>query len=115
MDDIYYVVHPIYTLFAASEGGVIINVKHRSPISCRQHPETNVMLCGVRNFGCSKKLQRQVHRIVYECHNGIIPKGKIITHINGNVEDNRLCNLQIKAKSSNLTSKQDKLDMLYDN
>ena len=73
------------------------------------------MLCGVRNFGCSKRLQRQVHRIVYECHNGVIPKGKIITHINGNVEDNRLCNLQIKAKSSNLASKQDKLDMLYDN
>ena len=44
-----------------------------------------------------------------------MPKGKIITHINGNVEDNRLCNFQIKAKSSNLTSKQDKLEMLYDN
>ena len=101
--------------YAASEGGVIINVKHGSPISCRQHPETYVMLCGVRNFGCSKRLQRQVHRIVYECHNGVIPKGKLITHINGNVKDNRLCNLQIKAKSSNLKSKQDKLDMLYDN
>ena len=115
VDDIYYAVHPIYTLFAASEGGVIINVKHGSPVSCRQHPETYFILCGVRNVGCSKRLQRQVHRFVYECHNGVIPKGKIITHINGNKEDNRLCNLQIKAKISTLTSKQDKLDMLYDN
>lgn len=115
VDDIYYAVHPIYTLFAASEGGVIINVKHGSPVSCRQHPETYFILCGVRNVGCSKRLQRQVHRFVYECHNGVIPKGKIITHINGNKEDNRLCNLQIKTKISTLTSTQDKLDMLYDN
>ena len=103
-------IYPDDKIYIRPEAG-----KHGSPFSCRQHPETNVMLCGVRNFGCSKRLQRQVHRIVYECHNGVIPKGKIITHINGNVEDNRLCNLQIKAKSSNLTSKQDKLDMLYDN
>ena len=87
VDDIYYEIHPIYTVFAASEGGVIINVKHGSPISCRQYPQTYVMLCGVRNLGCSKRVQRQVHRIVYECHNGVIPKEKIITHINGNVED----------------------------
>ena len=82
VDDIYYAVHPIYTSFAAAEGEVIINVKHGSPISCLQHPETNVMLCGVRNLGCSKRLQRQVHGIVYECHNGVIPKGKIIIDIN---------------------------------
>ena len=66
---IYYAVHPIYILFAASEDGVIINVKHESPISCRQHPETYFMQRGVRNLGCSKRLQRQVHRIVDECYN----------------------------------------------
>ena len=71
VDDIYYAVYPVYILYAASEGGVIINVKHGSPISCRQHPETYFILCGVRNVGCSKRLQRQVHRFVYECHNGI--------------------------------------------
>ena len=90
-------------------------MKHGSPISCRQHPETYFMQCGVRNLGCSKRLQRQVHRIVYECYNGVLLKGKIIIYINSDVEDNRLCNLQIKVKISTLTSKQDKLDMLYDN
>ena len=40
---------------------------------------------------------------------------QIITHINGNVKDSRLCNLQINTMKSNLTRKEDKLDMLYDN
>ena len=64
LDDIYYAVHPVYILYAASEDGIIINVKHGSPISYRQHPETYFMLCVVRNVGCSKRLQRQVHRFV---------------------------------------------------
>ena len=89
---------------------------HGSPISCRQHPETYSMQCGVRNLGCSKRLQRQVHRTVYECHNGVIPKGKIITHINGNyVKDNRLCNFQINTRKSGWEIKQGKLDMLSNN
>ena len=35
VDGIYYAVHPIYILFAASEDGIIINLKHGSSISCR--------------------------------------------------------------------------------
>ena len=90
-------------------------MKHGSPISYRQHSENYFMHCGVRNLGCSKRLQRQVHRFVFECHNGIIPKGKIIIHINGNKKDNRLCNLQINTRKAGWKIKQDKLDILYDN
>ena len=115
VDGVCYVVHPIYTLFAASEYGIIINIKHGSPIGCNQHSVSTFIQCSVWNLGCSERLQRQVHRIVYECYNGVLPKGKIITHINGNVKDNRLCNLQFNTMKSNLTRKQDKLDMLYDN
>jgi len=115
-DDIYYAVHPVYILYAASEDGIIISVKHGSPISYCQHPETYSMHCGVRNVGCSKRLQRRVHRFVYECHNGIfLPKGKLIAHINGNKKDNRLCNLQINTRKASWEIKKDKLDMLYDN
>ena len=112
VDGVCHAVHPIYKLYAASEDGIIINVKHGSPISYRQHPETYSMH---RNVGCSKRLQRQVRRFVYECHNGILPKGKLITHINGNKKDNRLCNLQINTRKFGWEIKQDKLDMLYDN
>ena len=114
-DDIYYAVHPAYILYAASEDGIFINVKHRSHISYRQHPETYYMHYGVRNVGCSKRPQRHVHRFVYECHKGILPKGKIITHINGNKKDNRLCNLQINTRKAGWEIKQDKLDIQYDN
>ena len=47
VDDIYYAVHPVYILYAAPEDGAIINVRHGSPISYRQHPETYSMHCGV--------------------------------------------------------------------
>ena len=101
MDGVFYVVHPMYTLFAASEDEKIINIKHGSPISCRQHPDADSMVCGVRNLGCSKRPQRQLHRIVYECYNGLMPKGKVFKHQNGDRKDNRSYNLQIKVKISN--------------
>ena len=47
VDDIYYAVHPVYILYAAPEDGAIINVRHGSPISYRQHSETYSMHCGV--------------------------------------------------------------------
>ena len=97
-DGVFYSVHPIYPLLAASEDGQIINIKYGSPISCRQHLDTDSMQCGVRNLGSSKRLQRQVHRIVYECYNGLTSKGKVIEHKNGDKKDNRLYNLQIRQK-----------------
>ena len=33
VDHIYYAVHPVYILYAGSEDGIIINVKHESPIT----------------------------------------------------------------------------------
>ena len=44
VNGVFYAVHPIYTLFVASEDGQIINIKHGSPISCRQHPDTDFIL-----------------------------------------------------------------------
>ena len=44
MSGVFYAVHPIYTLFVASEDGQLINIKHGSPISCRQHPDTDFIL-----------------------------------------------------------------------
>jgi hypothetical protein len=43
--------------------------------------------------------QIEEHRYIWEQHNGKIPKGKFIHHINGNRMDNRIENLQCVTNS----------------
>lgn len=42
-----------------------------------------------------------IHRIIWELHNGLIPKNFEIDHINGITDDNRIENLRIVTKSQN--------------
>ena len=42
------------------------------------------------------------HRIVWEQHNGPIPDGMTIDHINGNKKDNRIENLQMLSRKDNI-------------
>lgn len=42
------------------------------------------------------------HRLVWEKHNGKIPKGMIIHHINGNKLDNRIENLQAVSRADHV-------------
>ncbi len=43
-----------------------------------------------------------VHRLVWEAHNGEVPEGFVIDHINRNKLDNRLENLRIITFTQNL-------------
>lgn len=42
-----------------------------------------------------------VHRVIYEFHNGKIPDGMSIDHINGNIQDNRIENLRCVTNAVN--------------
>lgn len=42
-----------------------------------------------------------VHRIVWELHNGPIPEGLVIDHIDGNTSNNRLNNLRCISSKDN--------------
>ena len=42
------------------------------------------------------------HRIIWEMHNGKIPEGMVIDHINENKQDNRIENLQCITPKENL-------------
>ena len=50
----------------------------------------------------------KMHRLVWEWHNGPIPEGLEIDHINNNREDNRIENLQLLTKAENNLKARDK-------
>ena len=61
-----------------------------------------------------------VHRIVYELHNGAIPAGMIIDHIDGDATNNKIENLRVVSQTVNarnskmpLTNKTGKVGVTY--
>lgn len=45
---------------------------------------------------------KKVHRIIWECVNGEIPKGYDVHHIDGNKENNSIYNLELKEKGEHI-------------
>ena len=94
IDNIVYNIHPTYKSYAASEHGDIVNIIERKPFEFRK------LYSGHLSFEIKKDDESDfkyyhVNEFVWECFNGIIPKEKMIKHINDNLEDNRLKNLNL--------------------
>ena len=100
IDECVYCLHPIYNLYAGSKDGNIINIVKRVPHEGNKNNIGYLNFC-VRKHGQPSQKTYYVHRFIYECFNGIIPKGKVIDHINNNKEDNRLSNLQLMTQQEN--------------
>jgi AP2 domain./HNH endonuclease. len=47
------------------------------------------------------RMTSHVHRVIYIMHNGDIPEGLVIDHINGKRDDNRIENLRIVTPQEN--------------
>ena len=94
IDNIVYNIHPTYKSYAASEHGDIVNIIEQKPLKFSK------LYSGHSCFEMKKDdesdfIYYRVNEFVWVCFNGIIPKEKVIKHINDNLEDNRLKNLNL--------------------
>lgn len=48
-----------------------------------------------------KNLQARAHRVVWFLHNGVVPEGMLVDHINGDRSDNRIENLRLVNHTDN--------------
>lgn len=80
--------------------GNIINIFKKIPMTGTKRPD-GYLKCKVKKHGDKNRKTFLVHRSVWECHNGLIPDGKVIDHINDKKDDNRICNLQLMTPQEN--------------
>ena len=92
--------HQIYNKYAADKQGNVIHMDHTVPTKGNLNPSGyyTVMVRSRNNKKYNTVLAR---RFIWECFNGLIPKDKVIDHINNNKQDNRLENLQICTHKEN--------------
>ena len=101
IEGVKYYKHPVFSNYAASKNGDVINVKTKRILKMKNNGN------GYLNFGlCDKKLEKTKnyyqHRFVYEVFRGPIPKCFEIDHQNNVRSDNRIKNLQLLTHKQNV-------------
>lgn len=89
-----YRLHPVYDLYGADVDGNIIDIIKKVPINDDRKMRTII----VRKVKGMQPKQYKTDVFVWESHNGIKPRGMIITHVNKNEEDNRIDNLRLEKE-----------------
>lgn len=81
--------HPVFTNYAASKDGEIANVKTKRKLKMQDNGNgyCKFIIYDKHLIKCKNYYQ---HRFVYECFNGLIPKGFHCDHINRIRSDNRI-------------------------
>ena len=102
-----YYKHQVFSKYAASKNGNIINVKTKRIIKMMNNGY------GYLFFNlCDKKLEKPKtyfqHRFVYEVFKGPIPRCFEVDHINNFKSDNRLKNLQLLTHKQNVEKSKNK-------
>ena len=99
-----YYIHPVFTNYAASKEGKVINIKTgRKMKMCKNH-------AGYYRFNLYHKKRKQYfqHRFVFEAIKGVIPEGFEIDHKNEVKTDNRIINLQLLTHQQNVEKSKNK-------
>ena len=106
IDGVKYYKHPVFSKYAASKNGDVINVKTKRIIKMKKSN-------GYLYFNiCDKKLEKpktySQHRFVYEVFKGPIPRFFEIDHVNSCKYDNRIKNLQLLTHKQNVEKSKNK-------
>lgn len=103
--------HPYWSGYFATKNGSVYG-KRGSVLSPIKH-HTGYSVMTVRGRGKQKQLR--IHRFVWECCVGPIPKDLVINHINGDKSDNSLENLELVSTQDNVIHAWDVLGRVSSN
>ena len=93
--------HPKYKYYLASRCGKILSLKRNK----KRILKLNSLRNGYLYFGLCKNNKKRIyliHRFVYECFKGVIPKGMETDHIDNCKENNSIYNLQLLSHKENI-------------
>ena len=96
-----FFVHPVFTNYAASKDGEIVNLKKMKPFKGNQNKKTSYSQFTI-NLGNRKFKCYTIHRFVWEAIKGPIPEDFEINHKNRIKTDNRIKNLELVTHQQNI-------------
>ena len=89
-----FYIHPIFTNYAASKEGEILNVK-TGRILKKNLTDQGYYQFKVTDKKLIKPKNYYIHRFEWECVKGVIPEGFVIDHIDSVKTNNKIENLQL--------------------
>ena len=96
-----FYIHPIFTNYAASKDGEILNVKTgrilKKILTTSGYYQFRIY--DKKNF---KPKNYLIHRFEWECIKGVIPEGFVIDHIDSVKTNNKIENLQLLTLAENV-------------
>ena len=96
-----YYIHPIFTNYAASKDGEILNVK-TGRILKKNLTDMGYYQFKVNDKKLIKPKNYYIHRFEWECVKGVIPEGFVIDHCDSVKTNNKIENLQLLTLGENV-------------
>ena len=96
-----FYIHPIFSKYAASKEGEILNVK-TGRILKKNLNDNGYYLFRISDKNLSKPKTYYIHRFEWECVRGDIPEGFVIDHIDSVKTNNKIENLQLLTLAENV-------------
>ena len=96
-----FYIHPIFSNYAASKDGEILNVK-TGRILKKNLTDHGYYQFKISDKNLIKPKNYLIHRFEWECVRGVIPEGFVIDHIDSVRTNNKIKNLQLLTLAENV-------------